>query len=131
MTEPAQSPRQQLMAQLEPRLPKDWKLIKWERNTDEISQVTVLVRQSGVSRPKPAIQGFYDTQSTLELIVPQTDPELAEDALDTALMDVFLPILEAIRPGLWDGNAKKVLHTDKQHMAYDVGVNYTTRRTDQ
>lgn len=120
------SPRGQFMRQLSPKLPSKWRLIKFERNVDEIDRVTVLVRQRAVRRFAAAPLGFYETQFVLELIVPQTDMELAEDALDEALFE-FLAILDSINPTLWE-STNKVLDATTKRLAYDVTTNFQTKK---
>jgi hypothetical protein len=119
-------PRTLLMQQLKPLLPDEWRLIKYEDNSDEPDRLTVKVRQRGVARLKEAPQGFYTTQFVLELITPETDPAKAEDSLDVALF-VFLDILDTINPTLWQ-STQKILDALVKRLAYDVTINLVTKK---
>jgi hypothetical protein len=120
------SPRSQLMAQLEPLMPKNWRLVKYEDNSDQPDRVLIKVRMRGVSRMKEAPQGYYSTQAVLELITPETNPTKAEDSLDVVLFDL-LDILDAINPNLWD-TTEKVIDSGTKRLAYDVTINFVTQK---
>ncbi len=120
------APRALLMAKLQPHLPADWRLIKYEDNSDEPDRVLIKVRVAGVSRFKEAPRGFYSTEAVLELITPETDPEKAEDSLDVALFDL-IDILDSINPNLWS-TSKKVLDAGLKRLAYDITINFTTEK---
>jgi len=122
-------PRTLFMQNLQPRFPSEWRLVKYEDNSDEPDRVLVKVRQRGVSRLKEAPQGFYTTQFVLELVTPETDVTKAEDSLDVALFEL-LDILDTINPTLWQ-STEKVFDALLKRLAYDVTVNLVTNKDGQ
>jgi len=119
-------PRTLFMQKLQPLFPSEWRLVKYEDNTDEPDKVLVKIRQRGVSRLKEAPQGFYTTQFVLELVTPETDVTKAEDSLDVALFDL-LDILDTINPTLWV-TTEKIFDALLKRLAYDVTVNLVTSK---
>lgn len=121
--------RQDLDAALKPVLPTKWKLYGYADEIDPPLHPVVMIRQSKVERSPAAPSGIWQHTIAVFVMVPQTDPERAEDALDNAL-DTLIECIEDLSfPGLtWTG-AERV--TAGNLPAYEISLTITTARKEQ
>lgn len=110
------SPRDALVALLEAEFP-DWRVVPAERATDVPDRPMLVVKQRSLTDlPQAPIAqltiGFYVT-----IVAHQTDPTLAEPALDANVLAVWG--LLKVTKGYQPKTATKVAF-DQQHLAYDI-----------
>lgn len=114
--------RKELTTALRPLIPRAWKIVPAQRNTDTINAVTVVLKQTTVT-PHPAQQVYYLTRMIVTLIDPHTDIAAAEDALD-ANLERLITSLHQI-PIVRFNSATKVNYNDT-NLAYDVEIEIDT-----
>lgn len=114
--------RKEITDALRPHLPKTWKIVPAQRNTDTINAVTVILKQTTV-QPHPAQQVYYLTTMVVTLVDPHTDITAAEDALDNNL-ETLIKALH-LNPVVRFNNATKVNYNDT-NLAYDVEIQIDT-----
>ncbi|MFC5930206.1 hypothetical protein D6T64_05640 [Cryobacterium melibiosiphilum] len=117
--------REQLVTALTAVIPRTWKLVPYQDNLDTLDRVTLVLKQSTISKAPAAPQGAHIVSYLLTLVTPETDAQKAELALD-ALVDELLFMLDGITWLTWD-TATKVQFSDS-NMAYDITVEALTRK---
>lgn len=115
------APRKELVALIQPVVDPDWKIVDSDRNVDEIDQTCLQLKQRTIDRQGPGLYavGFLGTVST-----PHTDTQLAEDALDDAVLGLIYA-LDAIT-SLSVGTATKV-EVASQRLGYDIELTLSTQ----
>lgn len=109
--------RQQLAAALKPLLPKDWRIIPYQKNLDALSTTVVMLKLSHLTKLPAAPLSHVRTTWTITVADPSTDIEKAEDALDDEVTSVCLAINQI--PGIKWVDATKVTFQDK-YLAWDI-----------
>jgi hypothetical protein len=116
--------REQLVDLLRPLLPKTWKLVPFSRGLDTPSQVTVMVHATAIRDAPAAPQGALETEFTLSVIDPQTDPERAQGALDDEVLEL-IHALKAVPFLIWE-SAEPTLVQDS--LSWDIKTTVITRK---
>ena len=119
--------RQQFLDLVMPELPGAWKFVPYQRNLDQISQVTLMLKQSTV-KPLATIKGSgagWQADYVLTIISPNTDPEKAEAQLD----DDVLTLLETLA-SLMGASVKQATRAqwgNNGPSCYDIELTFTGR----
>lgn len=117
--------REGLAETLKPMLPKGWNLIPYQDNTDTLSDVTVMLKQTSLTKFPGAPLGSYLSEFIVTVVDPTIDPAKAEDRLDDEVHEL-LAALDGINNTLWS-RAEKVLFNET-HLAWDITVQVVTRK---
>lgn len=105
-----------------PLLPEEWKWIPYQRNLDALESVTVVWKQSTLSRLREAPIGTVLVEGTITILSPHQDVERAEEDLDEAVLDLVLAI-DSLPALAWSGATKVSLNDT--FFGYDLTVSTT------
>lgn len=122
---PVQHPRKQLAGLLTTALPATWRVVAAKRSIDPPVKTTVVVKQLGVDKPPQLPRGARTIRFVLTLISRHTDPDKAEDDLDSALPDL-LDVLDQVRNLTW--TSSDYVLVDDKYLGVDVQVTTATKK---
>jgi hypothetical protein len=120
---PAQTVRGWVEAQLKPLLPSTWRLVPYQRNLDELNQVTVMLRLQRVVPLDEAPNGAWRAEWTLTIIHPGQDVTRAQKLLDQQLFELLNAIRDVRATGQnidWS-DAQSVVFGDR-YEAFDLTI---------
>lgn len=117
--------RQQLIEALTPELPETWTVIPYARNVDVLSRPTVMVHVTSIRTLPAAPLGALETEFTITIMDPLSDPSRAQGALDDEVAELIFALrtltflrFESAEPTFvqdylsWD--VKVITHTNRK-----------------
>lgn len=119
--------RKEIAKALRLKLPKGWRVIEFPAVPANPSQPVIIMRSSTIAKTPGAPRRYRTRGYMLGLIVPELDPEKAEDALDDAIETLVNALEEVDFPGLLWSEATRAKFDDR-FQGYDVPVNITTQK---
>lgn len=106
---------------------RDWTVLPYEDDLDEVTKATVLVSLQGFTRHPQAPQGALLERYRVRLVVPSEDAAKRAVQLDDRGSELVLAI-EDMGPSIAWQDANKVLHRER-YLALDLDVTVTATRT--
>ena len=113
-----------IAADLRPLLPPKWKVMDYTDEMNHPLHPVVQLQQQTVAKTPSAPLGLRDLGILFHLLVPETNPATADDALEEAL-DILLDSIEQLSSKhhiKWDG-ADRDAHSNLP--AYDISTTVT------
>lgn len=125
-TPPPTTVRAELEKLLRPLVPRDWKIIRWQVEPEQLTAPTIVLKQSRIEPHNTAPIAQHLTHMVVTLASAHEDFTKGEDELDLIVLDLWewlekLPIQINVR------SAEKVLFA-KRYAAYDITVEIDTEK---
>ena len=108
--------REQVATQLQPLIPKAWKLVDYLTDFDQISGPTVMLHVTEIGKFPEAPQGYLLVTFEATVLAPGKDPSRVWGALDDQVLET-IHALDTI-DGLDFLNAEPVVHSN--HFGFNI-----------